>query len=173
MRATFAVVAAMCVSVTAGAVTLPEAPAGGSTLEDLDQNRFQCRAENQQTQCRRRGNPADRIEGEPVTEIVLFYRDNRLVRSVFSFSEAHLDQLVRQLTLLLGAPVAGNERLKAGMAGVFENRYYLWKHNGRAWFVEQFFERITDSGLWRMSEAELDALLGERERQRVRGARDL
>ena len=56
---------------------------------------------------------------------------------------------------------------------MFENRYLIWRDDGRAWMVEQFFERITDSGFWSMSETQLDALLTERERERVRGARDL
>jgi len=81
--------------------------------------------------------------------------------------------VVKQISQRLYEPVAESEALKAGMGGVFENRYFIWKKDGRAWLVEQFFERITDSALWSMSERELEALLAEREQQRVRGARDL
>jgi len=157
----------------AGAVTLPQAPADGSALSDLDRESFQCRSADRHTQCRRPGKAADRIESESVTEIVLFYRDDQLVRTVFAFNEAHLDQVVKQISQRLYEPVAESEALKAGMGGVFENRYFIWKKDGRAWLVEQFFERITDSALWSMSERELEALLAEREQQRVRGARDL
>ena len=165
MRSALALAAGLSACLTAGAVTLPEAPANGSTLDDLDRNLFQCRVADQLTQCRRRGKPSDQIAGEPVIEIILSYRENILVRTVFTFSEAHLDRLVEQLSQQLGVP--------AGMGGVFENRYYVWKRNGTTWFVEQYFERITDSGLWTISGDELEALFAERERQRVRGARDL
>lgn len=173
MRSTLALMATFPMCLSAAAETLPPAPADGSALDDLDRNLFQCRPADPLVQCRRRGQTSERIAGEPVIEIVLSYRDNTLVRSVFTFSEARLDQVVQQLSQQLGAPAAGREGLKAGMGGVFENRYYVWKQDGKAWFVEQYFERITDSGLWTMSEAELDALLAERERQKVRGARDL
>lgn len=173
MRSALALAAGLSACLTAGAVTLPETPANGSTLDDLDRNLFQCRVADQLTQCRRRGKPSDQIAGEPVIEIILSYRENILVRTVFTFSEAHLDRLVGQLSQQLGVPVAGSEGLKAGMGGVFENRYYVWKRNGTTWFVEQYFERITDSGLWTISGDELEALFAERERQRVRGARDL
>jgi len=173
MRSILVSVASAFACLTAGAVTLPQAPGNGSVLAELDRKLFQCRSVDRHTQCRRRSKEAERIEAEPITEIVLFYRDDKLVRSVFTFSEAHLDRLVQQLSQRLGAPIPGSERLKAGMGGVFENRYFIWKRDGHAWFVEQFFERITDSGLWTMSESELDTLLAERERQRVRGARDL
>lgn len=173
MRSALALFAGLSVCLAAGAVTLPEAPANGSNLDDLDRNLFQCRAADELTQCRRRGKPSDQIVGEPVIEIVLSYRENILVRSVFTFSEAHLDLMVEQLSQQIGDPVAGSEGLKAGMGGVFENRYYAWRRDGKAWLVEQYFERITDSGLWSMSETELDTFFAERERQRVRGARDL
>ncbi len=173
MRSALALVAAFSVCLSAAAVTLPAPPADGSALDELDQNLFQCRPADPLVQCRRRGRASERIAGEPVIEIVLSYRENTLVRSVFTFSEARLDQVVQQLSQQFGAPVAGREGLKAGMGGVFENRYFVWKRDGSAWFVEQYFERITDSGLWTMSEAELEVLLAERERQKVRGARDL
>ncbi|KPK34404.1 MAG: hypothetical protein AMJ66_03835 [Betaproteobacteria bacterium SG8_40] len=173
LKPVLAMAAGLCVCLSAGAVTLPEVPANGSALEDLDRNVFQCRAADQLTQCRRRGKPSDQIAGESVFEIVLSYRENTLVRTVFTFSEARLDQFVEQLSRQLGAPAAGSEGLKAGMGGVFENRYYVWNRGGKAWFVEQYFERITDSALWMMSDSELDRLFAERERQRVRGARDL
>ena len=173
MRSNLIALAGLFVCLTAGAVTLPEAPVSGSTLDSLDRNVFQCRPVDQGTQCRRPGRGTDRIEEEPVGEIVLFYRDKVLARSVFTFSEGHFELLVQQLSRQLGIPVQESEGLKAGMGGGFENRYYVWKRNGGAWLAEQFFERITSSGLWTMSESELAALLAERERQRVRGARDL
>lgn len=165
--------AAVLVCSAANGVTLPDVPAMGSRLEELDRESFQCRTSDEVIQCRRRGKETDRINDEPVSEIVLFYRNDSLVRSVFVFDEAHFSSLVRQLSDLLGAAVQGSEALKAGMAGVFENRYYVWKSDGSVWFAEQFFERVTDSGLWIMGEAEFRALQAERDRMRVHGARDL
>jgi hypothetical protein len=166
-------IAAVLVCSAANAATLPDVPAIGSRLEGLDRELFQCRTADRESQCRRRGKAADRINDEPVSQIVLFYRNDLLVRSVFVFDEAHFKSLVRQLSDLLGTAVQGSEALKAGMAGVFENRYYVWKRDGRVWFAEQFFERVTDSGLWIMVDAEFSALQAERERMRVHGARDL
>ena len=166
-------IAAVIVSSVASAATLPDVPALGSRLEDLDRESFQCRTVDLESQCRRRGNAADRVNHEPVFQIVLFYRNDLLVRSVFVFDEAHFKSLVRQLSDRFGTAVEGTEALKAGMAGVFENRYYVWKPDGRVWFAEQFFERVTDSGLWIMVDAEFTRLQAERERMRVHGARDL
>jgi hypothetical protein len=168
-----AAAAALLACSAAGAVTLPEVPATGSRLEDLDRSRFQCRAGDRLTECRRPGKPADRIDDEPVIEIVLFYRDRTLVRTAFVFDERHFDALARKLSGPLGTPRQGSEGLKAGMGGVFQNRYYIWKRDGRAWFAEQFFERIISSGLWILDETELAVLFAEREQMRVRGARDL
>ncbi len=173
IKPVFALVVGLSVCLSAGAVTLPDAPASGSKLDDLDRNLFHCRAADQLTHCRRRGKPTDQIAGEPAIEIVLSYRQNILVRTVFTFNEARVDQMVERLSQQLGAPVAASEGLKAGMGGVFENRHFIWKRDGKAWFVEQYFERITDSALWVTSETELDTLFAERDRQRVRGARDL
>ena len=123
--------------------------------------------------CHRKAQGGDRIMSEPAKSVVLFYHEGKLARTAFAFSESRFDALAAELTREFGDPVAGSEALKAGMGGVFENRYLIWRDDGRAWMVEQFFERITDSGFWSMSETELDALLAERERERVRGARDL
>ena len=157
----------------ASAATVPNVPSAGSKLETLDRDLYQCVNADQGIECRRKGNPADRIASEPVIEIVLFYRDDTLVRSVFAFSESRLDALVGQLSRELGTPLQGSELLKAGMAGVFENRHYTWRHNGQVWFVEQYFERVTSSGLWQMDATEFVAFQGARDRVRVRGARDL
>ena len=165
--------AALLLCSAAAAVTLPEVPVTGSRLDRLDQNLFQCRATQNEAVCRRPGKPTERIGDEPVIEIVLFYRDGVLVRSVFAFDEGRSDALAQQLSGQLGTAIEGSELLKAGMGGVFENRYYVFKRDGRVWFFEQFFERIMNSGLWVMDDAEFAALLAERERVRVRGARDL
>lgn len=169
----FAAIFGLMTCTVASAATLPDAPSAGSKLEALDRNLYQCVSTDQGSECRRKGNQADRIATEPVIEIVLFYRDDTLVRSVFAFGEAHLEALVEQLSGELGTPQQGSELLIAGMGGVFENRYYTWRLNGHVWFVEQYFERVTSSGLWRMDAAEFAAFQSERDRVRVRGARDL
>ncbi len=157
----------------AQAATLPNMPAIGSGLGDLDKTGFQCRSSDRGVECRRLGTEADRIAEEPAVTVVLFYRDALLARCVVGFSESRFGAVVGRLSQQLGQPEHGTESLKAGMGGVFENRYYLWRRNGRVWFIEQFFERITVSGLWVMEEAEFEAMLAERDRMRVRGARDL
>lgn len=157
----------------AGAMTLPVVPQPGSRLETLDRNLFQCNVTDRVTECRRPGLPADRIGEKPAIEIVLFYRDRVLVRSAFVFDERHFDTLIQTLSNRLGTPLSGSEGLKAGMGGVFENRYYVWKLDGRVWFAEQFFERIINSGLWLLDEEEFASLLAGREQMRTRGARDL
>jgi hypothetical protein len=142
-------------------------------LAAVDRSVYQCQSIDQGTECRRKADPADRIAGEPATEIVLFYRSGTLVRAVFAFSEAELDPLVERLSADLGTPTRGHELLKAGMAGLFENIYYIWILGDQVWFVEQYFERVTTSGLWHMDATEFAAFQSEREQRRVRGARDL
>lgn len=143
------------------------------TLAAVDRTQYQCQAVRQGTECRRKGDPADRIDGDAVTEIVLLYRNNTLVRTVFAFSEADFDTLADYLTTVLGPPKRGHELLKAGMAGVFENHYYIWTHGNQVWFAEQYFERVTTSGLWHMDAAEFAAFQAGRDRARRHGARDL
>lgn len=163
-----------CWAVTAAiAATLPQAPAAGSRLDALDKTSFKCRALETGLECRRQGRPSERIAEQPLIEMVLLYRDEALTRSVFTFKEEHFEKLVARLTEQQGAPDSGDEGLKAGMGGVFKNHYYVWKLNGRVWFVEQYFERISTSGFWLMDEAEFAALQAERESMRFRGARDL
>ena len=160
-----------CWAVTAA--TLPQAPAAGSRLDALDKTSFNCRALESGVECRRQGRSAERIAEQPLITMVLLYRDEVLIRSVFTFKEEQFEQLVGRLTEQYGTPDSGSEGLKAGMGGVFKNHYYVWKLNGRVWFVEQYFERISTSGFWLMDEAEFTALQAERESMRFRGARDL
>ncbi|UCH48010.1 MAG: hypothetical protein JSU95_18575 [Betaproteobacteria bacterium] len=169
----FAAIIALLACWSATAATLPQVPEAGSRLGDLDKSSFKCRTIESLADCRREGLAADRIAEESVRTIVLFYRDGVLVRSVFTFTEQHFEELVGRLTEQLGTPESGSEGLKASMGGVFQNRYYVWKLNGRVWFVEQYFERVATSGLWVMDEVEFAALQAERESVRFRGARDL
>lgn len=164
---------ALLVCGSATAATLPQVPAVDGRLGDLDQSAFQCRKVDNGVECRREGRPTDRIAKEPVMTMVLLYRDEALVRSVYAFTEEHFDELVGRLTDQLGNPKSGSEGLIAGMGGVFQNRHYVWKLDGRVWFVEQYFERIATSGLWVMDDAEFAALQAERESMRFRGARNL
>lgn len=161
------------VAAAAGPVSVPQVPDFGSGIDSLDRNRYSCRVADSATACRRRAESGDGIEQEPVIEIVLFYRQDRLVRSVFAFDEARLDPIVAALSARLGSPVRSREGLMAGMGGVFDNRHFVWQRDGRVWFVEQFFERIISSALWIMSDAEFAALQAERASARVGGAREL
>ena len=167
------VACAVATAPLARSATPLQTPAVIVTLAAVDRAVYQCESTGQGTECRRKGSPAERIAGEAVTEIVLLYRSAMLVRTVFAFSEADFDTLADQLTAVLGPPMPGHESLKAGMAGVFENRFYIWKSDHQVWFAEQYFERVTTSGLWHMDAAEFAAFQADRDRARVRGARDL
>jgi len=157
----------------APAATPLHAPSVVDALAAVDHSVYQCERIDQGTQCRRKGNAADRVAGAAVTEIVLLYRNGTLVRTAYAFNEAEFDALIGELSATFGPPTQGREMLRAGMAGVFENRYCIWRRSDEVWFAEQFFERVTNGGLWHMDAAELAALLAERDRSRVHGARDL
>ena len=158
---------------TPKSLELPDLPAAGSMLGALDRNDYHCEERDGGLQCRRPGNAEDRVAGEQAAEIVLFYRRGRLVRTVVTLDEQHFRALAEQLSLSLGPAAQGDEALNAGMGGAFKNHYFMWRRDGRAWLLEQFFERIIHSGLWMMNDDEFDALMIERERRRVRGVRDL
>jgi len=152
---------------------LPDLPPLGSTLDALDTNAYRCEERDSSLRCRRAGRAEDRVEGEPAVEIVLIYRQRVLVRSVIALDEQQFHTLAERLSASLGPATIGDEALNAGMGGAFENHYYSWRQDGRAWLLEQFFERIIHSGLWIMNVEEVDALWAERERASVRGVRNL
>ena len=148
-------------------------PAVASTLAAVDRTVYRCESTAQATDCRRGADPAERLAGQRLTEIALLYRDGRLVRTTYVFNESGFDKIASELTAAFGTPMPGHELLRAGMAGVFENRYYIWEDGDQTWFAEQYFERVTTGALWHMDSAEFAALQAERDRSRVRGARDL
>ena len=155
---------------TTAAAQLPEL---GSEFDRLDRASYRCSLWEQGERCARPGTAADTLAGESVIEVVLFYRDGVLVRTVRVFDERRYDALVPALSARFGVPIAGTEKLKAGMGGVFDNRQHIWGQGGQVWMFEQFFARIIHSGLWQLSQDEFEMLMTERERLRVRGARDL
>jgi hypothetical protein len=65
---------------SATAATLPQVPAAGRKMGDLDQNLFKCSSLKTGLKCRRQAWPADRIAEEPVILLVLFYREETLFR---------------------------------------------------------------------------------------------
>jgi len=152
---------------------LPNVPPAGSTFDALDRTIYRCEQCVDSVECRRPGDTADFVEGEQAIEVVLVYRQGAMVRSVVTFDEQNFNAVADKLSLTLGRAVRGGEALNAGMGGSFENQYYIWRRDGRAWLLEQFYQRITHSGLWMMSGTELDGLMSERERRRVRGVRNL
>lgn len=153
--------------------TLSNVPPAGSMLDVLDRSIYHCEQHADNFECRRPGDTADHVEGEPAIEIVLVYREDVLVRSVVTFNERNFNTVADKLSLTLGRAVRGAEALNAGMGGTFDNQYYIWRRDGHAWLLEQFYRRITHSGLWMMNGAEFVALMSERERRKVRGVRDL
>ena len=167
------VAAALLLCSTAGAAGLRDLPATPGSLDTLNPGTHRCGEWGDGVRCVRPGLATDRVAGLPVIEVALFYRRGNLVRAVFSVTEQHFDAAVMNLTAQLGEPEAGAEALKAGMGGIFVNHFRIWRESGRVWLFEQFFDRITNSGLWLLTDAEFDGLMGERERARVRGARDL
>ena len=158
---------------SAGAAGLPLLPDVGSSIEQVDRATYRCEQGERETRCSRPGNAAEQVAGETVIEVVLFYRDGALTRSVLVLNEQRYDEIVAGLSQTLGAGEAAGDKLIAGMAGVFDNRQHIWRHNGRVWMLEQYFERIIHSGLCVTGEAEFEALLTERDKARIRGARDL
>jgi hypothetical protein len=170
---------ALCACFSAGATNLaqlpvlPDVPPAGSMLDGLDRTIYRCQQHADSVECRRPGGTADHVEGEPAIEIVLVYRQRVLVRSVVTFGEQHFNAIAGKLSVILGRAAREREALNAGMGGTFENQYYIWRRDGRVWLLEQFYQRITDSGLWMMNEAQFDALMSERERRKVRGVRNL
>lgn len=174
MKLQLVAAATIFVCSAAAAVDLPDMPVSGSRFADLDQSSYKCDPSNAGLlMCRRAGAVTDRIGGCPVREIVVFYRDGIQVRSVIKLDEENFSEFADTLLGVLGDAVEGIEFLNAGMGGAFENRYYLWKRDGHSWMLEQFFERIIHSGLWIVSDAEMETLMAERERTRVRGVRNL
>jgi len=179
MKLSVVAAVALCACFSAGAANLAELPAlsnvppEGSMLDALDRAIYRCEQHSDSVECRRPGDIADQVGGEPAIEIVLVYRQRVLVRSVVTFNEQNFNAVADKLSLSMGRAVRGGEALNAGMGGSFENQYYIWRRDGRAWLLEQFYQRITHSGLWMMSGSEFDVLMSERERRRVRGVRDL
>lgn len=156
------------------ALDLPDLPNTGSQFAELDRSVYKCDARNEGLlMCRRAGEKTDRVAGNQVREIMVFYRGGLQVRSVVKVDEQRFSAIAEALTESLGNSEEDIELLNAGMGGAFENRYQIWRHDGRIWMLEQFFERIVYSGLWIMEDAELDTMLAERERRRVRGVRNL
>ena len=169
-----AIALGICIySGTTNAAALPGLPPAGSKIDVLDRNIYSCEQHNGNLQCRRSGGAADYVDGETALEIVLIYRQGVLVRSVVTFEEQRFHAVADKLSETLGSAARGGEALNAGMGGTFENQYYVWRHDGRVWLLEQFFQRIMHCGLWIMSGAEFDNLMSERERLRVRGVRNL
>jgi len=179
MKSSMVAAAALCACFSAGATDLAESPAlpnmlsAGSMLDALERTIYRCERHADKVECRRPGDTADHVEGEPAIEIVLVYRQDVLVRSVVTFNEQNFNAVAEKLSVTLGRAIRGGEALNAGMGGSFENQYYIWRRDGRTWLLEQFYQRITHSGLWMMSGTELDGLMSERERRRVRGVRNL
>ncbi len=146
----------------------PGAPSG-----EFDLSAFACADAGGERLCRRSGDGTGSMEGATVRAIVLALRDGELARVSWAFDENAFDRVRRQLAQRLGPGEAGTELLKAGMGGVFPNRFVVWRHDGQVWLLEQYFERVIHSALTRMSPQEFDRLWSHRERLRVRGARDL
>lgn len=179
MKLSVVAAVALCACFSAGAANLAELPAlpnvppAGSMLDALDRTIYRCEQHADSVECRRPGDAADHVEGEPAIEIVLVYRQGVVVRSVVTFDEQNFNAVAEKLSLTLGRATRGGEALNAGMGGTFENHYYIWRRDGRVWLLEQFYQRITHSGLWTMNGTEFDALMSGRERGKVRGVRNL
>ena len=179
MKSSMVAAAALCACFSAGATDLAESPAlpnmpsAGSMLDGLDRTIYRCELCADKVECRRPGDTADHVDGEPAIEVVLVYRQGVLVRSVVTFDEQNFNAVAEKLSVTLGRAAQGGEALNAGMGGRFENQYYIWRRDGRAWLLEQFYQRITHSGLWMMNGSEFDVLMSERERRKVRGVRNL
>jgi hypothetical protein len=80
MKLSVVAAVALCACFSAGATNLAESPAlpnvppAGSMLDVLDRSIYRCEQHVDSVECRRPGDTADHVEGEPAIEIVLVYR---------------------------------------------------------------------------------------------------
>jgi hypothetical protein len=90
-----------------------------------------------------------------------------------TFDERNFEGLLQAIETRLGRGEVSSELLRAGMGGVFTNQLAIWRLPDKVVLLEQYFERVTQSAVSIMEPDAFAALMAARERQRVRGVRDL
>lgn len=148
-------------------------PALGSTLSSLRSEDYVCSADAGDTRCRLAGVAELSLYGVPARERVLTYRDGLLAQAHISFDESRFAQLLQVCESRLGRAEIFSERLRAGMGGLLTNQFAVWRRGDEVVLLEQHFERVTRSAVSIMAPAAFEELMAARDRQRVRGVRDL
>lgn len=148
-------------------------PALGSPLEALDRSAHRCVAAQELLLCRVNDVGRLLVEEAPARGRILAYRGARLERVTTIVDEALFEQLLSALEYRWGPGARSTERLRAGMGGVFPNLMVTWRFEGRVVLLEQYYERVTQSAISLMEPVAFEACMSERDRQRVRGVRDL
>jgi hypothetical protein len=164
---------AALVASTALSAGLPDLPQPGVGPQAIDLSAYVCDGDEAELSCRRALPGTVLLQGVPASERVLLFRAGLLSRVTEVFPEARFEEVRRGLAANLGTGKEGVELLRAGMGGTFPNRLQIWRGKGRVYLLEQYFERVRNSALSVMTEDEFGRLMTLRDRQRVRGARDL
>jgi hypothetical protein len=147
-------------------------PAPGSAFSALDRAHYECQEAAAETLCHSKVVlPA--FEGLKVRGRLLRYVDGRLAQASELFAERDFGALLEVLQTRLGQGVPAHEKLQAGMAGVFDNRIFVWQFSDHVVMLEQYFERITQSAVSTMPRPAFEALMLAREQRRLHGAREL
>lgn len=143
----------------------------GSTLGELDRSANACKPAGRVTVCRPWGDITHL--GLPAREMALEYRDEHLATIRIIFDESRFPVLADRLRDVLGPGESRDERLRAGMGGVIDNRILVWHSNGRVVMLEQYSAKVTLSSLRYSTLSAFDDLMRERDRRRIRDLRDL
>lgn len=143
----------------------------GSALGELDRSAHGCKPAGRVTVCRPEGGLLHL--GVPVREMTLEYRDELLGTIRIVFDENQFQTLAHRLGVELGPGESRDERLRAGMGGIIDNRILVWRSNERIVMLEQYSAKVTLSSLRYSTLTAFDDLMRERNRRRIRGLRDL
>ncbi len=163
-------IAALLPAVTSAA-QLWEEPRLGSAIGALDRSRYVCATVEIQARCRQAS--SGELFEVPTREQTLIYLDGRLDQVHTAFDEDRFEQMLQALEARLGRGELSTELLRAGMGGVFPSRLAIWRLDDEIVLLEQYSDRITRSAIWIMGPGSFAEMMSARDRQRVRGVRDL
>jgi len=165
--------AALIPALAAAAAPWDEEPAPGSRFDTLDHQRYACAARADQIRCRLHPGQGIELGGIAALGRTLVYREDRLVSGCTLFDERRFGELLSSIEASHGPAEHSTELLRAGMGGVFSNALAVWRPEGKIVLLEEHFERVTQSAVCVMEPEFFSAQSAARDRQRVRGVRDL
>ncbi|MBI1398147.1 MAG: hypothetical protein GC151_19410 [Betaproteobacteria bacterium] len=160
-----------CARALAGEPALP--PPGSPDDGSVSAPRYTCTDSPRGRICTRREAPGTTLHGVPVLSVVIRVQDGRVVADEARVPETSFTAALASFRHRFGTGEDRTETLRAGMSGEFRNVMRVWRHEGRAWVLEQFCGRIDTSCVRWMTPAALDALLAQRASETTRGVRDL